>query len=130
MTSLTRILAATLLITAVPVIASAQASAGKTIIVKMVDKSATEYAFVPATISARVGDVIRFTQTSAMPHNVDFKVTPAGVDLLDLKTSAFLSAPGQTLDITIDKRFAAGTYQFSCMPHETMGMKGTLKITK
>ena len=130
MKSFNRVLAASLFVLAVPFVARAQAGASRTIIVKMVDKSATEYVFEPAIIQARAGDVIRFTQMGSMPHNVDFKSAPAGVDLGDMKTSAFLATPGQTLDITIDKRFKVGDYPFVCMPHESLGMKGTLKIAK
>ena len=130
MKSLARILAASLLVLAVPFAARAQASASRTIVVKMVDKPGAKSVFEPAAIQARPGDVIRFIQTGTNPHNVDFKGTPAGVELGDLQTSAFLSAPGETLDITIDKRFSAGTYRFDCMPHSAIGMHGVLKITK
>ena len=99
-----------------------------TIVVKMIDKSATSYEFEPATIEARAGDVIRFTQTGTMPHNVDFTSTPIGVELGDQKTSGYMTTVGQTIDITIDKRFTAGTYVFNCTPHASMGMKGVLKI--
>ena len=84
MKSLSRMRAASLLVLALPFVARAQASTGRTIVVKMVDKSATKFAFEPATIQARPGDVIRFIQTGNNPHNVDFKSTPAGVELGDL----------------------------------------------
>lgn len=50
----------------------------ETIIVKMVDKSATEYAFEPADITVRRGDIVRFVQTGSTPHNVEFKDVAEG----------------------------------------------------
>lgn len=38
----------------------------ETIIVKMVDKSATEYAFEPADITVRRGDIVRLLQVSPL----------------------------------------------------------------
>lgn len=103
---------------------------GKLIIVKMVDVSATEYKFEPAAVQAGPGDTVRFMQTTAMPHNVDFKTLPATAKLGDAKTGPFLSAPGDKYDLVIDGRFGAGAYGFVCTPHETMGMKGTLTVKK
>jgi len=101
---------------------------GEVIVVKMVDKSPTEYAFEPNVITAKHGDVIRFVQTSTTPHNVQFKDVPAGTNLGDAAMGPFLTAPDQTYEITIDDRFAAGEHKFVCTPHEFMGMTGTLTV--
>jgi plastocyanin len=101
---------------------------GETIVVRMVDISATEFKFEPAEITVRPGDVVQFVQAGAMPHNVQFKDGPAGSDLSSLLMGPFLTQPGETYDVVIDERFTAGSHPFVCTPHELMGMKGTLTV--
>lgn len=122
--------AAVLAALALPALAAAQApgAKGRTVVVKMIDKSATEYVFEPANVTVRPGDVIQFVQTGSMPHNVDFKAVPAGVELGDRKTGPFLSTANETYEITIDKRFTKGSYSYVCTPHEAMGMKGVITV--
>lgn len=69
---------------------------GETIVVKMVDISATEFRFEPAEITVRTGDVVQFVQAGAMPHNVQFKDGPAGSDLSSVLMVPFLTQPGET----------------------------------
>ncbi len=102
--------------------------AGKVIVIQMVDVSPTAYKYEPAVVTAQPGDTLRFTQGGAMPHNVDFKATPAGASLGAAKTGKFLTKAGETYDLVIDARFPAGAYQFACTPHEALGMKGTLTV--
>ena len=104
------------------------APAGKTIVVKMIDKSATEFAFEPSLITANPGDVVQFVQTTATPHNVEFRETPTGTDLGTAKTGEYMLTPNQKYELQIDTRFKAGGYKFVCAPHEAMGMKGSLTI--
>ncbi|MDX2059343.1 MAG: plastocyanin/azurin family copper-binding protein [Gemmatimonadales bacterium] len=103
---------------------------GKLIVVKMIDVSATQYKFEPAAIVANAGDTVRFEQTGAMPHNVDFREVPATSKLGDAKTGPFLAAAGDKYDLVIDGRFGAGLHNFTCTPHEAFGMKGTLTVKK
>lgn len=102
--------------------------AGKLIVVKMVDVSATEYKFEPSVVTASPGDTVRFEQTAAMPHNVAFRNPPASAKLGGAAEGPYLTAAGEKYDLVIDGRFAAGVYQFVCTPHETMGMTGKLTI--
>jgi plastocyanin len=81
-------------------------------------------------VTAGAGDTVRFVQAGAMPHNVDFKAVPAGTNLAAARTGPFLTKAGEAYDLVIDGRFAAGAHQFSCMPHEALGMKGTLTVEK
>lgn len=104
------------------------APVGKTIVVKMVDKSATEFTFEPSVVTASPGDVVQFVQMTATPHNVEFKETPAGADLGEAKSGAYMVAPNQKYELQIDSRFKSGSYRFVCIPHETLGMKGSLTI--
>lgn len=96
--------------------------------VRMVDKSATEYAFEPADITVELGTLIRFELVGSIPHNVEFKNGPSGTDLGDARMGRFLLAKGQTYEVMIDARFAVGTHDYVCTPHEMMGMKGTITV--
>ncbi|MEX0892163.1 MAG: plastocyanin/azurin family copper-binding protein [Gemmatimonadota bacterium] len=109
--------------------ASAQSGEKPRVIeVKMVDKSPTSFAFEPANVTVRPGDVLRFRQIGAMPHNVEFREPPEGADLDSIQVGPFLVTRGQVYELKIDERFVAGQYPFVCTPHEQMGMTGLLKV--
>lgn len=99
------------------------------IVVEMIEKSATSYAFEPAEIDVRPGMIVRFVQAGVVPHNVEFKETPEGTDLGEARMGPFLLQKGETYELTIDERFAEGEYRFVCTPHEAMGMIGSLTVT-
>lgn len=99
-----------------------------TVVVKMVDKGPSSFAFEPAHVTVHQGDVLRFVQTVSTPHDVAFTKLPAKVDLGARKVGPFLTQPGQTYDLTIDDAFRPGHYDFVCLPHMAMGMKGTLDV--
>jgi plastocyanin len=108
---------------------SAGRRAPHVITVKMVEKNGgASYAFEPQAVNAIPGDTLRFVQTNAAPHDVDFKAEPKGAKV-DAEVVPYLTNQGQTFDLVIDKRFVPGTYSFVCDPHESMGMKGTLTVT-
>lgn len=112
-----------------PAVLPRVAPAPKVVVVKAADVSATEFKWVPADITANPGDTVRFEQTTTTPHNVEFKETPAGVDLGSAKMGPFLVAASDHYDLVIDTRFKPGAYTFVCTPHESMGMKGSLTVT-
>ena len=103
--------------------AEAPAATGNVIEVKMVTDGAGNY-FEPAQISAKKGDVIRFTLVSGV-HNVSFlgdqSASAAGLP----GPSAYLQLPGQTLDLPVT---ATGEYTFQCDPHAALGMIGKIKV--
>ena len=99
-----------------------------TIVVNMIDKSATEYTFEPAEVTVRPGSVVRFVQTTTTPHNVEFRNMPDGTALNGDRMGPFLTRPGETYEVVIDERFAAGDHPFVCTPHEMMGMTGILTV--
>lgn len=103
-------------------------SAGDTVVVKMVDKSPSSFAFEPAHVTVHPGDVLRFVQTVATPHDVVFTKVPSGVNLGSEKVGPFLTQPGQTYDLVIDETFKPGHYDFVCLPHQALGMKGVLEV--
>jgi plastocyanin len=113
---------------------------GKTIEVKMIG-DAKGYRFEPATITAKVGDGIKFIVDGSMgPHNIAFDVTkiPAesraqldanfGSDKMGELSSGLKMAPGESITISLGG-LVAGKYEFNCTPHLAMNMKGTLTIT-
>lgn len=111
--------------------AHAQSSAtpdGETIIVRMVDKSNAEWRFEPAQVTVQPGDTLRFVQADVVPHNVEFTATPEGADLGEARMGPFLNAKGETYDLVIDGRFAAGPYEYVCTPHVAMGMKASVTV--
>ena len=110
-------------------VARARAQAGShLVLVKMVDKPNAQFAFEPAAIVAQRGDTVRFVQASAAPHNVHFLKTPKGAKLGDAAIGPYIIGTGKTYDLVIDSRFVDGTYAFTCDPHDTIGMHGTLTI--
>jgi manganese oxidase len=103
--------------------------AGRTVVVTMVEEGG-EMRFEPARIEARRGDVIRFVQEGAIPHNVQFvrNTAPAGVELAEYWTGPYLSRRGETYEVLVDERFLDGEYGFVCTPHVAMGMTGSLVV--
>ena len=73
-------------------------------------------AFTPATIQAKVGDVIAWTNTDSLSHT-------ATVDSDEACTTEVL-ATGESGALTFS---AAGTYPFHCQVHPDM--KGTIEVT-
>ncbi len=94
----------------------------------MATLSPTSFAFQPAQITAHPGDTLKFVQSGTMPHNVQFLRVPAGASLGSAMMGAFLTAPGQSYTLVMDGRFPAGAYDFTCTPHQAMGMNGALTV--
>lgn len=104
--------------------AAAPAPTGKVIEVKAISEGARNY-FEPSAIEAKQGDVIKLVLVSGV-HNMAWPVAknPAGVTLPD--TTDMLQLPGQTVEIPIT--MPPGDYNFVCVPHEAIGMVGTLEV--
>lgn len=107
---------------------AAMGQTADTVVVKMVNKNASSYAFEPANVTLHPGDVLEFQQTGAVPHDVAFTKTPAGAKISSIKVGPFLTAKGQTYDLVIDGRFPPGHYAYDCLPHAALGMKGTFDV--
>ena len=86
------------------------------------------YAFEPAITNAQPGDTLRFTEASGALHNVRFTKQAPGAKLGAAATTPYLTKKGETIDMVVDQRFTAGTYEFVCDPHAAIGMKGTLIV--
>lgn len=103
--------------------APAAATGIETYGIEMVD-----FAYRPARVTARPGDVLRFVQQGIQPHNVMFKQVPPGVDLGNAKMGPFMVRKGDVYELRLDRRFKPGTYVLVCTPHELMGMTAQLTI--
>ncbi len=117
--------------------AAAPAATGATHDVDMV-MDGTQPKFVPATLTVKSGDVIRFHNKSGGPHSVNFwadsipanaasaiTVSPStGGEKLD---SDLLTDPEGIVTVTLNNA-PAGEYKFYCLPHLAMGMKGTITV--
>lgn len=117
--------------------------ASDTVTIKVVD-----FAFEPATVTVRPGDVVRFVNTNFTAHNVEFTKTPAETKLGEeyvvpveqIGTRAVIFPPprigpyltdeGEAYEFVITDAFAAGEYRYGCTPHGSMGMKGKLIVEK
>lgn len=98
------------------------------VVVRMLDKSPTSYAFEPSLVTVTPGQTIRFVQQGEVPHNVEFKDAPPGARLDDARMGPFLTSKGEAYELRVDDRFSAGTYDYVCTPHAAMGMKGTIVV--
>jgi plastocyanin len=100
------------------------AATGTVIDVKLITDEKGNY-FEPAQISAKQGDVIRFTLVSGV-HNVSFPAANNANASNLPETSPYLQLPGQTHDLLVE--LPAGEYAFQCDPHAALGMVGTLTV--
>lgn len=111
---------------------------GKTIEVKMYG-DAKGYRYEPATITAKVGDGIKFITVNGGPHNVAFNAAevPAdakaqldanfGTDRMGELSSGLKMQEGEFFLLSLGG-VKPGTYAFNCTPHLAMNMKGTLTV--
>jgi plastocyanin len=97
---------------------------GKIIEVDMITDE-TSSRFTPSEITARKGDVIRYTLKVGV-HNVDFYPDSNAVKMGLPATSEMLQLPGQTHDMLVTME--PGTYYFHCDPHAALGMKGHVTV--
>ena len=117
--------------------APAAAISGKTHDVQMVG-DATGYRFIPASVTIKPGDGIRWTMVTGGPHNVSFWADsiPKGAGgvlngamarQISPLAGALLMQPNETYTIS----FAGapkGTYHYFCTPHLAMKMVGTITV--
>ncbi|MBV9108319.1 MAG: cupredoxin domain-containing protein [Gemmatimonadetes bacterium] len=95
--------------------------------------------FVPAAITIHPGDQVRFTVVgTGGPHNVSFDTTTVPADVRRVLAAAManqiqplwgplLTNPGESYTISF-AGVKPGRYEFFCMPHMAMGMKGVITV--
>ena len=96
------------------------------------------YRFIPDTITIAQGDGIKYVMESGMPHNVAFLNVPANVApqlnanipaserLGELATRIYTNT-GEEVTISF-ANIPAGTYDYTCTPHQAMGMNGKVTV--
>ncbi len=105
--------------------------------VKMVQRG-EGYHFEPANLTIERGDRVRFITLSGAPHNIAFEADSipdaaeaalaAGMpDRIAPLAGPLLLQTGDSYTISFDG-VPAGRYPYICMPHVTMGMKGTITV--
>jgi plastocyanin len=116
---------------------AAAPATGTTHEVKMIG-DATGYKFEPANITVKSGDAIKYVMVSGGPHNVAFQnVADAAVKAqLDANmpgqhmgelSSPMVMQPNEAYTVSFAK-IPAGKYDYICVPHAAMNMKGTVTV--
>ncbi|MCC7223742.1 MAG: T9SS type A sorting domain-containing protein [Chitinophagales bacterium] len=77
--------------------------------------------FVPASVNAQVGDIIRWVWVDGF-HTTTSTTIPAGAASWDQP----LTGAGQQFEYTLT---TAGTYNYVCTPHSGLGMAGTIIVS-
>lgn len=117
--------------------AAAAPATGTTHEVKMIG-DATGYKFEPANITVKSGDAIKFIMVTGGPHNVAFTgiTDPAVKAQLDANmpgqhmgelSGPMLMQPNEGYVVSFAK-IPAGKYDFNCVPHAAMNMKGSVTV--
>ncbi len=110
---------------------------GRTVRVEMLQEG-SRYMFRPAGIRIQPGDIVEFENVSGGPHNLQFYPNriPAGArEFLNRAmaqrqgdlASPFFTQPHQKYTINFTGA-PEGTYDFFCLPHQALGMKGTIIV--
>ena len=118
---------------------TAAAATGATHDVQMTMVGA-DYRFVPSDVSVKVGDMVKFTNTQATAHNVQFYADsiPAGAAaVLDANMPNRMGPLASNLILTQNETYTisfagapVGEYHFTCLPHQALGMHGKITVTQ
>lgn len=112
-------------------------AAGDTVTVKMIGSS-NGYSFQPSMIRIKVGQSVKFVTVSGGPHNVTFDsqdIPDGAAAALDQDmprqqaklTGPLVPNPDDSYTITF-KDAKPGPYKFYCLPHQSLGMQGTIIV--
>lgn len=96
------------------------------------------FSFVPATLTIKPGDEVRFINASGGPHNVSFdpaavseavaaKLTAAMKNQIAPLAGPLLTADNEAYVVSF-AGVPAGKYEFFCMPHAALAMKGVIVV--
>ncbi|HXS23106.1 MAG TPA: plastocyanin/azurin family copper-binding protein [Gemmatimonadales bacterium] len=98
------------------------------------------YRFVPARITVRPGDVVRFKVSSGGPHNVAFDPEPLTPEGRGALNAAMPNRSGDLSGPVLDRPDAEyrivvpalppGHYGFFCTPHRAYDMRGELIVVR
>jgi plastocyanin len=106
--------------------------------IRMVADGKEEFRFMPASVSARRGDVLLFRAVRGGPHSVVFEAKELSAQAREQLNAALprragdLSSPllteGSEYRIVVPDGLAAGTYRFYCLPHRAYDMRGEVSV--
>jgi len=125
-------------LTGLSALGAAPAAAQEVHEIRMVAEGKGEFRFVPASVSARRGDVLLFRAVSGAPHSVVFEAKELTAQAREKLNAALprragdLSSPllseGSEYRIVVPAGLPAGTYRFFCLPHKAYDMRGELSV--
>jgi len=112
-------------------------AAGDTVTVQMIGSS-SGYSFKPSTVRIKVGQSVRFVTVSGGPHNVTFDsqdIPEGAAAALDQNmprqqaklTGPLMPNPDDAYVVTF-KGAKTGAYKYYCLPHQSLGMQGTIIV--
>jgi plastocyanin len=112
-------------------------AADDTVTVKMIGSS-SGYSFQPSMVRIKVGQSVKFVTVSGGPHNVTFDsqdIPDGAAPTLDQDmprqqaklTGPLVTNPDDSYTITF-KGAKPGAYKFYCLPHQSLGMQGTIIV--
>ena len=114
-----------------------QGRAPRTVTVRMTQQG-SRYLFQPNGLRIQPGDVVEFVNVSGGPHNVQFYPNriPAGArEVLNRAMAQRMGDLASPLFMTPNQKYTVsfagapqGTYDFFCLPHQALGMKGTIIV--
>jgi plastocyanin len=106
--------------------------------IRMVADGKGEFRFVPASVSARRGDVLLFRAVRGAPHSVVFEGKELSAQAREKLNAALprragdLSSPllteGSEYRMVVPHGLSAGTYKFFCLPHRAYDMRGEVSV--
>jgi len=112
-----------------------------TIRVRMMQQG-SQYKFDPANFTVHVGDVVEFVNVNGFPHNVQFDpahIPQGALPFLmramatkmapNLPASPMMTRPNEVYRITFTGA-PVGTYNYFCLPHQALGMKGIITVAQ
>lgn len=105
---------------------------GRAVLVRMTAEG-DRYAFVPAEVTVRPGDVVRFVLTGPQPESVAFDSAGASPEAAawvrerGLARGPLLTRPGQVYEASF-RDAPPGRYTFFSVPHASFGMRGAVVV--
>jgi plastocyanin len=98
-------------------------------VVRMTDSNS----FEPKTITVKASDTVVWKNASSMSHSVTdvpslaIQAKDAALPANSKEFNSDLTPPGNDCSHTLS---VPGTYNYFCIPHEALGMVGTVVVTK
>jgi plastocyanin len=114
-----------------------QERAPRTVTVRMMQQG-NRYMFQPNGLRIQPGDIVEFVNVSGGPHNLQFYANriPAGArEVLNRAMAQRMGDLASPMFTTPNQKYTVsfagapqGTYDFFCLPHQALGMKGTIIV--